>query len=106
MDSVINIEIDGQTKSLKHWAEQYQVPYISAYRRYKRGKVGADIFKVKANTVRQYQNKAEGFVEMGQLNIAIPQWQLDELERMARLSGMKRTKYAHKIIAEHLNNKE
>jgi hypothetical protein len=105
MDSVINIEIDGQVKSLKHWAEHYEVPYISAYRRYKRGKVGADIFKVKSNTVRQYQAKSESFIEMGQLNLSIPQWQLDELERIARLNGMKRTKYAHKIIADYIQNK-
>lgn len=40
------IEIGGQSRSMKEWAQYYKVPYISAYRRFKRGKVGADIFAV------------------------------------------------------------
>jgi hypothetical protein len=104
MEASIMVEIDGETNTLKNWADKFQVPYISAYRRFKRGKTGADIFKVKSNTVRQYQTKSEPFVEMGQLNIAMPQWQIDQLERLAKLSGMKRTKYAHRILAGHIND--
>ena len=61
MEAQIKIEIDGVVDTLNNWAKKYQVPRISAYRRYKRGKTGADIFKVKMqdkpNTVRQYYKR-------------------------------------------------
>lgn len=104
MESTITIEINGQSNSLKNWAEHYQVPYISAYRRYKRGKTGADIFNIKTSdaTYEQRKSKPETFTAMGQLNISMPQFQIDDLERIARLHGMKRTKYAHKVLVDHL----
>ena len=108
MEAQIKIEINGEVDTLNNWAKKYQVPRISAYRRYKRGKTGADIFKVrtqsKPNTVGQYATKADDFVEMVQLNIAMPRWQVDALERMAKLSGIKRTKLAHKILAKYLQD--
>ena len=107
MESTITVEINGEVNTLKNWAEKFGVTYISAYRRFKRGKTGKDIFKVKprdSNTVRQYEDKAESFEEKGQLNIVLPKWQIDALERIARLNGMKRTKYAHQIIAKHIQN--
>jgi len=37
-----------------------------------------------------------------QLNLTIPRWQLDELEKRAKKRGIKRTVLAHRIIAEWL----
>ncbi len=106
MYETINIEIDGETNTLKNWATKFQVPYISAYRRYKRGKQGRDIFAVKAqSSTPRERGTPQTFTEMGQLNISMPKWQIDELERIARLNGMKRTKYAHKLIADFIQNK-
>lgn len=42
----IFLEIDGQTRSLKDWCLAYNVPYISAYRRMKRGKTGAEVLDI------------------------------------------------------------
>ena len=105
MEATIMVEINGENNTLRNWATKFQVPYISAYRRFKRGKTGKDIFAVKARTTPT-QSKAtpQSFVEMAQLNITIPKWQSDELERIARLSGMKRTKFAHRIIAKYLQD--
>jgi len=44
--SPIFLEIDGQTRPLKDWCIAYDVTYISAYRRFKRGKVGAEVLDV------------------------------------------------------------
>lgn len=107
MEAQLMVEINGESNTLKNWADKFQVPYISAYRRYKRGKTGADIFKVRAqtgrNTVGQYDTPNE-FEEKTQLNISMPKWQADALDRIARLSGMKRTKLAHKILAKYLQD--
>ena len=106
MEASIMVEINGRTNSLKDWAEHYRVPYISAYRRYKRGKVGADIFKIKTSdsTYEQRKTKPETFTAMGQLNISMPQFQIDQLDRIAKLSGTKKTRYAHKVLVDHLKN--
>lgn len=37
-----------------------------------------------------------------QLNLTIPNWQLEELEKRAKKKGIKRTVLAHQIIAEWL----
>jgi len=46
--------------------------------------------------------RAKTFVAMGQLNLYLPQWQIEELERLAQLNKTTRSKYAHKLIASHL----
>jgi len=105
MEANIMVEIDGENNTLKNWATKFQVPYISAYRRFKRGKTGEDIFAVKArSTTPHSKDKPRYFVEMAQLNITMPKWQVDALERIARLNGIKRTKMAHRIIAKYLQD--
>jgi hypothetical protein len=104
MEATIMVEIDGENNTLRNWATKFQVPYISAYRRFKRGKTGKDIFAVKIHSTPQQKGKPQTFVEMAQLNLTIPRWQLDELERIARLSGIKRTKLAHRVIAKYLQD--
>jgi hypothetical protein len=105
MEATIMVEINGENNTLRNWATKFQVPYISAYRRFKRGKTGKDIFAVKARSATpQPKGTPQSFVEMAQLNLTIPKWQLDELERIARLSGTKRTKLAHRIIAKYLQD--
>ena len=37
-----------------------------------------------------------------QLNLSVPNWQLDELTKRAKRKGIKRTELAHRIIAEWL----
>ena len=103
MEANIMVEINGENNTLRNWATKFQVPYISAYRRFKRGKVGKDIFTVKIRGGTPHvKGTPQSFVEMAQLNLTIPKWQLDELERIARLSGTKRTKLAHRVIAKYL----
>ena len=49
--------------------------------------------------------RAKSFTEMGQLNLYLPKWQIDELERLAQLNRTTRAKYAHKVLADHLKPK-
>lgn len=49
--------------------------------------------------------RAKSFTEMGQLNLYLPKWQIDELERIGKLSNMSKSKYAHKLIADGLKPK-
>ena len=108
MEAQLMVEINGESNTLKNWAVKFQVPYISAYRRYKRGKTGKDIFKVKPqdrrNTVRQYSSSPHEFEEKDQLNVQMPKWQIEALERIARLNGIKRTKLVHQILAKYLQD--
>lgn len=105
MEASIMVEIDGENNTLRNWATKFQVPYISAYRRYKRGKTGKDIFAVKARSATpQPKGTPQNFVEMVQLNISMPKWQVDTLERIARVNGLKRTKMAHRIISKYLQD--
>lgn len=105
MEATIMVEINGENNTLRNWATKFQVPYISAYRRFKRGKTGKDIFAIKTRDgTAQSKGKPQAFVEMAQLNLTIPKWQLDALERIARLSGTKRTKLAHQILAKYLQD--
>lgn len=106
METNIMVEIDGESNTLRNWATKFQVPYISAYRRLKRGKTGKDIFAVKtrSSTLPQPKGVPQYFVEMVQLNLTMPKWQADALERIARLNGIKRTKMAHRIIAKYLQD--
>jgi hypothetical protein len=48
----VMLEIDGQTRPLKEWCIVHNVPYISAYRRLARGKVGKDVLDVSMNPAR------------------------------------------------------
>jgi hypothetical protein len=110
MEAKLIIEIDGESDTLSNWAKKFQVPRISAYRRHKRGKTGKDIFNVQVqdkrnpNTVRQYSGTPNEFEEMAQLNIAMPKWQVEAIERIARVNGVKRTKMAHRILAKYLQD--
>jgi hypothetical protein len=52
------------------------------------------------NEAEQIRNAYEE--SKAQLNLSIPQWQLDELEKRAKKRGVKRTVLAHRIIAEWL----
>jgi hypothetical protein len=105
MEATIMVEINGENNTLRNWATKFQVPYISAYRRFKRGKTGKDIFAVRTRKVTpQPKGTPQNFVEMAQLNLTIPKWQLDALERLARHKGIKRTKMAHRIIAKYLQD--
>jgi hypothetical protein len=49
--------------------------------------------------------RAKALVEMSQLNLSIPTWQLDELEKRAKQSGIKRTTFVHRLIADALKPK-
>jgi len=105
MEANIMVEVDGENNTLRNWAIKFQVPYISAYRRYKRGKTGKDIFAVKARSTTPHPSGIpRDFVEMVQLNLTMPKWQVDALERIARVNGLKRTKMAHRIIAKYLQD--
>lgn len=48
--------------------------------------------------------RPKSFTEMAQLNLYLPKWQVDELDRLAKLERTPRSKYAHRIIAKHLQN--
>jgi len=105
MEATIMVEINGVNNTLRNWAEKFEVPYISAYRRFKRGKTGKDIFAVKARSEpAQPKDTTQKFVEMAQLNLAMPKWQVDALERIARINGIKRTQLAHQILAKYLQD--
>lgn len=47
--------------------------------------------------------RAKSFTEMGQLNLYLPKWQIDELERLAKLERTTRSKLAHRAIAKLIN---
>lgn len=47
--------------------------------------------------------RAKTFIEMGQLNLYLPKWQIDELERLAKLEKTTRSKLAHRAIAKLIN---
>ena len=49
--------------------------------------------------------RVKSFTEMGQLNLYLPKGQIDELERIGKLSNMSKSKYAHKLIADGLKPK-
>jgi len=46
--------------------------------------------------------RAKSFTEMSQLNLYLPKWQVQELERLATLDKTTRSKLAHRIIAQYL----
>jgi hypothetical protein len=105
METNIMVEINGEHNTLRNWAIKFQVPYISAYRRYKRGKTGKDIFAVKTkDRAKEVRGTQQTFTEMVQLNLTMPKWQADALERIARVNGVKRTKMAHRILAKYLQD--
>jgi hypothetical protein len=49
--------------------------------------------------------RAKTNIEMGQLNLYLPKWQIDELERLAQLNRTTRAKYSHKVLADHIKPK-
>ena len=51
------VEINGQMKSLSEWCEIKEVPYISAYQRYKKGFVGEEIFNFKRRNSKRKERK-------------------------------------------------
>jgi len=107
MTHSIDIEINGEVRGLHEWVKHFDVTYVAAYRRYKRGKVGADIFNIKEMTGAQKQAhkqkiKPQSFTEMAQLNLHMPKHAIDQLERIALLKKTTRNKLAVSIIGKYL----